>query len=186
MDLLAGIAWLAFLAVWGIGAITTKRTARPMPLGAFLLHVAVLALALAILLVPALRSGILGRRVLPDEPWVENFGYALQIAGIAACIWARVHLGRNWSSVAVVKEDHKLIRSGPYAFVRHPIYSGLLLALLGEAIDHREVGGLVAIGILVIEWKRKSLIEERLMLEQFGGAYKRYRAEVKGLIPGIW
>ena len=186
MNRLTDIAWLALCAVWAVGAVTTKRTARTIPLGQVVQHTAILLFAVAVLLAPPFRRGPLGWRVLPDGAWVEAAGDALQIAGIAFCIWARLHLGRNWSGMVDVKQDHALIRSGPYAFVRHPIYTGLLLAILGKAVEHNQAGGLVAFAILTVEWKRKSLIEERLMVDQFGARYHRYRAEVKGLIPGVW
>lgn len=178
--------WIAFCLVWTAGALTTKRTARPMPGGDLILHAAILAVGVAFLLAHVLRVGVLGWHLMPDEPWVEELGGVLQIAGLAVCIWARLYLGGNWSSGVEIKEDHALIRGGPYGFVRHPIYSGLLLAILGVAIDHGEVAAFVGEAILLVEWKRKSLIEERLMLDQFGAEYKRYRAEVKGLIPSVW
>jgi protein-S-isoprenylcysteine O-methyltransferase Ste14 len=186
MHTIAGIAWLVFLLVWGIGAFTSKRDARRLPAGSVAIHVAVLALGMCLLFVRALRVGPLGWRILPDRDWVEWTGATLQVLGIALCIWARLYLGRNWSSTVTLKEGHALVRGGPYGLVRHPIYSGLLLAMLGVAVDRGKLAGAVGFVILLFEWKRKSLLEEGLMLEQFGDGYQRYREEVKGLIPGVW
>jgi protein-S-isoprenylcysteine O-methyltransferase Ste14 len=186
MNWVAGAAWVAFCAVWVIGSFVNKRDARRMPAGEWWLHVAVLAVAFNLVFDPVVRTGPLGWRIVPDRDWIRITGGVLQIAGLAFCIWARLHIGRNWSGMVTLKEGHTLVRSGPYGLVRHPIYSGLLLAILGHAISNGKLAGLIALAILVLEWKRKSLMEERLMLEQFGAEYARYRREVKGLVPGVW
>jgi protein-S-isoprenylcysteine O-methyltransferase Ste14 len=103
---------------------------------------------------------------VPDTAAVGWIGAALTVAGIAFATWARFHIGRNWSGFVTVKEGHTLVRTGPYALVRHPIYTGLLLAVLSTAIVHGAVKGLIGFALLLIEWKRKSLVEERLMIEK--------------------
>ena len=85
-----------------------------------------------------------------------------------------------------VQENHKLIRQGPYAIVRHPIYSGFMLATLGTALILGEIGGLISVALIVIAWGYKAHLEESFMTEQFGSEYEDYRHNVKGLIPGIW
>jgi len=85
-----------------------------------------------------------------------------------------------------VQEDHQLTRTGPYAIVRHPIYSGFMLATFGTALAIGEVGGLVSTALVVISWGYKSRLEERYMIEHFGTEYEQYRQQVSGLIPGIW
>ncbi len=186
MNAAARLAWLLMVAVWVAGAFRNKRTVRGMARTDLIVHVLVLAAAFDLLLAPGLRRGALGYRLVPDRGWVEDLGDLLQIAGLAFAIWARLHIGRNWSGTVTLKEGHALVRSGPYAWVRHPIYSGLLLAALGLALEHGELGAALGFLLLTVEWKRKSMLEERLMLEQFGEEYKQYRREVKGLVPGIW
>jgi len=105
---------------------------------------------------------------------------------VVVAIWSRFYIGRNWSATVTVKEGHELIRSGPYSVVRHPIYSGFLLALLGTAIYMGQVRGLVAVGLAMIVWKIKSLREESFMQSEFGEQYVQYRRHVKGLVPFIW
>ena len=78
------------------------------------------------------------------------------------------------------------MRTGPYAIVRHPIYSGFMLATLGTAITLGQVGGLVSLALIVISWGYKARLEESFMIEQFGAEYEEYRRHVHGLIPGIW
>jgi protein-S-isoprenylcysteine O-methyltransferase Ste14 len=109
----------------------------------------------------------------------------LVVLGLAFAVWARIHLGRNWSGAVTVKDDHELIRTGPYGLVRHPIYSGLLLAVLGTAIAFGEWRSLLALGFLTIAFLFKLHREERFMSESFPDDYPRYRAEVPALIPFI-
>jgi protein-S-isoprenylcysteine O-methyltransferase Ste14 len=183
---LADAAWVAFCLVWIGGAFANKRNVRQMAPGALVVHVAILAVAFSLLMMRQARVGVLGRQVLPDTRVLESAGDVIQIAGLAFCVWARLHIGRNWSGTVTLKEGHSLVTTGPYALVRHPIYSGLMLAFLGRAIEHGQVGGLLAFAIVVVEWKRKSLIEERLMLDQFGAEYAKYQSHVKGLVPYLW
>jgi protein-S-isoprenylcysteine O-methyltransferase Ste14 len=85
-----------------------------------------------------------------------------------------------------VKAGHTLIRGGPYAVVRHPIYSGLSLAVLGTALAVGELRGLLAVGLVAFGFWHKSLLEERFMREEFGAEYERYCRDVKALIPFVW
>jgi protein-S-isoprenylcysteine O-methyltransferase Ste14 len=110
-------------------------------------------------------------------------GVALVIIGLAFAVWARAHLGSNWSGTVTIKQDHELIRSGPYAYVRHPIYTGLLAALLGTTVASGTVHAAVGLAIITVALIRKSRVEERFMREIFPDAYPRYSAEVPALIP---
>jgi len=105
--------------------------------------------------------------------------------GLALTVWARMHLGANWSGTVTVKQDHELVRSGPYAWVRHPIYTGLLLMLAGTALALGEWRGVLALLIAFAALWRKLKLEERWMRETFGTAYDDYRRSVKALLPGI-
>jgi protein-S-isoprenylcysteine O-methyltransferase Ste14 len=123
--------------------------------------------------------------IFPDVPLVHYSGLVLTCAGLALAVWARLLLGRNWSAIVTIKQDHTLVRSGPYHWVRHPIYSGLLLAMLGTAICFGELRGLVAVGIGLIGFWLKSRLEEAFLIEQFGPEYAEYQKEVKALIPAV-
>ena len=98
-------------------------------------------------------------------------------------MWARVHLGRNWSGIVTVKEGHELITGGPYAIVRHPIYTGLLLAFIGSALARGEWRGVLAVAVVLAALWRKLGLEERWMREQFGSAYQAYSQRVAALVP---
>jgi len=182
----ANYAWMVLCLVWFVSAFTNKRTARTPPIGSPILHACMLVLAFGLLFSDLFRRGFLRWHFVPDTGAAGWIGAALTVAGIAFAIWARFHIGRNWSGFVTLKEGHALVRNGPYAIVRHPIYTGLLLAMLGTAIVHREIRGLIGFALLLLEWKRKSLLEERLMIEQFGAEYFEYRRKVKGLVPYVW
>jgi len=129
--------------------------------------------------------GPLGVRVVPRSFLLGNAGLVLTIVGIAFALWARFYLGRNWSGRVTVKEDHELIRSGPYAIVRHPIYTGFLVALTGTVIAIGEIRAILALFIVGIGLHFKSKTEEQFMSEKFGEQYAIYRREVKSLIPYV-
>jgi protein-S-isoprenylcysteine O-methyltransferase Ste14 len=127
----------------------------------------------------------LSERVLPDSIAIDLAGVLLTAAGIGVAIWARRYLGANWSVTPIVKRGHTLVQSGPYALVRHPIYSGCLLALFGSAAVAGEGRGFLGCALAFLVWWRKSKVEEELMRQEFGGGYDRYRARVKALIPFV-
>jgi protein-S-isoprenylcysteine O-methyltransferase Ste14 len=107
-------------------------------------------------------------------------------AGLGLSIWARQHLGRNWSGTVQVKQDHQLICAGPYRLVRHPIYTGILVAFLGTAVVIGHWGGLLAVFIAFGSFWRKLTLEECFMRETFGSAYEEYRARTAALIPYLF
>jgi protein-S-isoprenylcysteine O-methyltransferase Ste14 len=176
--------WLAWLAYWRISAADVKAAQRyesPWSRAGHLVPLLIAAVLLGMRTIPD--GGWLFQRFLPDS--VPNFWLAawLVALGLAFSAWARVHLGRNWSATVSVKQDHELIQSGPYALVRHPIYTGLLLAFLGSALAVGEWRGLIALVIVLASFWRKLRIEERWMGETFGERYQRYCAHTKALIP---
>lgn len=178
-------SWYFFLAVWLIGAFTAKRQVRTQPIGPRLAHSGALLVAFILLYTSTFKFGFLGRRFVPNSAAIAETGMFLTLGGIAFAIWARFFLGRNWSATPAVKEDHRLIRRGPYAIVRHPIYSGLLLAMLGTSLTIGKWRALVGLAIVGLAWHIKSRTEERYMEEVFGNEYHQYRRQVKGLIPFV-
>lgn len=187
-DALQGVrgAWIAIGLIWAAAAFTTKRTARRQDLRSFLVHAFLLGLAFDLIFSNLFRRGFLGWRFVAASDAIGWTGFAITVAGVAVAIWARFYIGSNWSGTVTVKQDHELVRNGPYSLVRHPIYSGLSLALLGTALAVGEVRCLLAFVLVVFEFKRKSLLEERFMIEQFGAQYVQYRREVKALVPFVW
>ena len=123
--------------------------------------------------------------MFPWAPWSFWAATLIIAIGLLFAVWARIHLGRNWSGSVTIKQEHELITSGPYAIVRHPIYTGLLLALIGTAMARAEWRGLLAVLIATAALWRKFRVEERWMTEQFGQQYKAYGARVPALVPGV-
>jgi protein-S-isoprenylcysteine O-methyltransferase Ste14 len=124
-------------------------------------------------------------RVLPAEPWVAALGVAVTAAGLLFAIWARAYLGSNWSGTVTVKVGHQLIRTGPYRWVRHPIYSGMILAMIGTAINIGQLRGVVAVVLLWIGFIMKSRIEERFMTNTFGAEYTEYSHTTGAIVPRL-
>ena len=178
-------AWLALVVVWLLGALKTKRAVRSQSIGPIVIHRLALLSGYVLVFAPLLNVGFLGERFAPRSVSVAEIGMALTWAGVGFAIWARLFLGTNWSAAVSVKEDHRLIRSGPYAIVRHPIYSGLLLAIFGTTLVVGKCRALVGFIILSTAWHVKSRTEERFMREEFGEEYLAYRSQVKGLIPFV-
>lgn len=138
-----------------------------------------------LIFLPVSAGAILGAHLLPSVTGLSYVGLLLTIAGIGFAFWARFFLGRNWSSDVTIKLDHELIRSGPYRIVRHPIYSGLLLALLGRALIVNELRAYLGVVLCAVGLHLKAAIEEEFMVRQFGGEYGRYRQRTKALIPFV-
>lgn len=113
-------------------------------------------------------------------------GVGLTVAGHAFSIWARLHLGKYWSGTVALKEGHKLITSGPYGMVRHPIYTGLFISLLGSAMAATTIESFVGLVLMfcsyIIKWRR----EEKLMIAEFGQEYRDYMARTKAVIPYVF
>ena len=175
--------WLAWLLYWVSAAIGAKTTQRRESLLSRLSHVVPLLIGLTLIVWPRVPWGWWSLPLLPHRPLTYAVGLALVMLGLAFTVWARLHLGRNWSGTVTLKEGHELIRSGPYAYVRHPIYTGLLVALLGSAVACGELGALIGWCVVAGAFIRKLRIEERFMREIFPGQYQRYCAEVPALVP---
>lgn len=177
--------WLVLFAVWIVAALGAKRTVRRefgLPrFGQLVLNVTTWMLMTG----RVLDGTVWSERAIPDTWAIGVFGSALALAGAVFTLWARFTIGRNWSGNITVKADHELMTGGPYAIVRHPIYFGLLLTLAGTAFVVGEYRSFLAVAVALVAWKWKSSIEERVMTEHFGDAYRDYQRRTKGLIPFV-
>lgn len=178
--------WLGLAGVWLVGAVVAKPIARRQSTATRLVQTVLMVTAYELLFPRTLELGWLGWRFVKPSTAETYAGLAVTAAGVAFTLWARFILGGNWSGSVTVKHNHELVQRGPYAIVRHPIYSGITLALLGTALAVGEVRGLVAVAVGVLAWRLKWPIEERFMTEQFGHRYVEYKQRVSALIPGIW
>ena len=162
-----------------------KVSAHQEALGSRLLHVVPLVVAALLLWAPSVPPQWLDARFIPWAAWEFWVGAALAAAGLLFAVWARRHLGRNWSGIVAVKQGHELVVSGPYSYARHPIYTGLLLAFIGSALALGEWRGLLAVLVVLLALWRKLRLEERWMLEQFGEEYRAYSGRVAALVPFV-
>lgn len=175
--------WLAFLVVWVIWGIRTKRTEVRERAASRLSYTVLTIAAFFLMFTETPRLGPLAQPLFPASPWLGLLGVAITAAGLGVAVWARAFLGGNWSASVTVKVEHRLITNGPYRWVRHPIYSGMLLALLGTALVRDQVRGLLAVVLLYVGFRVKSRIEERFMTNTFGAEYESYRRTTGGIFP---
>jgi len=177
--------WLAWLLYWVLAARGNKETARQESAGSRLLHHAPLIAGGVLLASPHVLGPAFEARFHAHTFGWFLAGLALVVIGLGFAVAARVSLGGNWSGTVTLKKDHELVQSGPYALVRHPIYTGLLVALIGTAIAIDRWRALAGLALLLAGIVYKISVEERFMREQFGEAYARYRARVKALVPFV-
>ena len=176
-------SWIAFALVWLVFALRRKKTKRRENVLARLGYVLPLVLAWLILDSSRLRDTSLGTRFLPDTLTVAWIGAATTALGVLIAFWARWHLGTNWSGVVTLKEGHELIRTGPYRNIRHPIYTGILVALLGTAIAYGEIRGILALAIAWTSFYIKARREEQFLREEFGPGFEEHSRHTGMFLP---
>jgi protein-S-isoprenylcysteine O-methyltransferase Ste14 len=178
-----GALWGGWLLFWLASARGNKRTAsRAGPRWRFTVLAAVLVAWLCGWQFPEYFEQPL---LPPSTAWVY-MGLVLTAAGLGLTIWARRVLGTNWSAMPSIKTDHELIQRGPYRLVRHPIYTGLLLAVFGSGLAGGRVWNLCVVGMAAILLIVKLKAEEALLARQFPEAYLQYRRRAKAIIPFVY
>ena len=181
-------AWVALFAVWLPGRLLSRSGGAPRRVG----HrgwqvVAVALLFIAFALLFRWKARGLNIAVTPADATFGTLGVAIDLVGIAFAIWARIVLGRNWSGLVMkVKEGQTLVQSGPYATVRHPIYTGLLAAILGTALTTGTLAAYLAVPAALAGLLIRVVIEDGLMAAEFGAAHAAYRLRTRRLIPFVW
>lgn len=183
---IVGWAWAVVLTIWIITSFTSKRTIRRQSIGSRLVQLFLVFIGALLISDKVPGSALLGWQVVQKSPTTAEIGVVLTLTGIGLALWARFALGKNWSGTVTLKQDHVLVQSGPYRIVRHPIYSGFLLALLGTASLHGTVSAFFGMAVIALAFRLKSLTEESFMKEQFGQQYTTYQRTVKALIPFVW
>ena len=182
-------AWCVLVVVWLFGYAVRLRGA-PMPRARSHLTLQVPAATLLIVCFALMfnaHSYNLRQQITPETDQLGAIGAALAVAGVAFAVWARVVLGHNWSGlVMAVREGHQLVQTGPYAVVRHPIYTGMLGAIVGAALTLGTLASWIAVASGLFGILLRIDVEERLMASEFGAAHADYRAKTRKLIPFIW
>ncbi len=178
-DVVISSLWAVFWIYWLAAAFGNKsarsRSGRQAGAGA---RVAVVVLVLLLL-----RTNVLqGHIGVVDNPVLQGIGVGVFVLGLAVAVWARQFLGRNWGTPMSEKVDPELVTAGPYRFVRHPIYSGLILAMIGTALTIG-IYWLVAVALVGAYFVYSATVEERTMARLFPATYPAYQRSTKMLIP---
>ncbi len=182
---ICSLLWCLLLLVWLVAWLRTKRTQERAPFASRLAYGVPVVLGAYLAFNQDLHLRWLDLPLIPHYIAVEVLAVPLTAAGIAFAIWARFYLGQNWSSAVTIKVGHELIRTGPYAWVRHPIYSGLLLAMIGTALARPEPRSLLAVALLWLGFSIKRRMEEGFMRKTFGTEYDDYSRTTGALVPRL-
>ena len=180
---LVWVLWLGWAAYWIVAARKTSTSQRTESWRTGASYRIPLVLGILLLLSSRPSRTPTGFLLWPPSVFTLAIGLCLIATGLGIAVWARRYLGKYWSGRITLKVDHRIIQAGPYAWVRHPIYSGLLLALLGTVLTIGTVRSCLGFAIIFVAVVRKLLLEEQWMCVHFGPEYELYRRSVKALIP---
>ncbi len=179
VDLVIGVGWVAFWIYWLAAAASAKPgQSRWTRFAGF--RVAIILIVLLLL-----RLRILKGHAVTTDPLLQGIGLAIFVLGLALAIWARIYIGRNWGTPMSRKVDPELVTTGPYRTIRHPIYTGIILAMVGTTIAV-SLYWLIAVAVLGAYFISSAVVEERNMAELFPSTYPDYKHSTKMLIPFIF
>jgi protein-S-isoprenylcysteine O-methyltransferase Ste14 len=178
VELVFAFGWAAFWLYWLVAAFSMKRGRVAWSRE---LRIRVVLVALVIVLA---RLGAFRSHRTNTDPWLAAIGLALFVLGLGFAIWARLHIGRNWGTPMTQKNEPELVTSGPYRLVRHPIYSGILIAAVGTAVALSWLW-LPVVGLAGIYFVYAATVEERYLAKQFPEDYPAYKRSTKMLVPFV-
>ena len=178
-------AWLVTAAYFVVSALRTNRIKRRERIQGRLLDTLLLFGGYFFLFSQAPILGTANLHFIAPRPALEIAGVALTFLGLPLTIWSRAHLGRYWSGVVALKQDHRLIQSGPYRVVRHPLYSGIILAAIGMGLCVTTWSSLLGIALLTTCFDRRAHKEDALLASEFGAEFAAYRQHTGRLMPGV-
>ena len=179
VELVFAVGWGVFWAYWLVAAFSMKRGhvvwSRELRIRAVIL----------VLVIVLVRLGVLRGHGVQSDPLRAALGLVLFAVGLGFAIWARIHIGRNWGTPMTQKDDPELVTSGPYRLVRHPIYSGILVAGIGTAVALTWfwLGAFAVAGVYFVY---SATVEERYLTEQFPNSYPAYKRSTKMLVPFVF
>lgn len=185
LNQIALVPWYVFCVYWAVTALRVKRTKAAEKSADRIATIVVMVAGFVLLFESNSRLGWLDSRFAAPEEWVAWLGIALTYLGVALAVWARYCIGEYWSGRVTLKDGHRLIRSGPYGFVRHPIYTGLFVAVIGRALFVGEWRGVVGVALVLATHARKARREEKLLMSEFGDEYAGYRRFTGFLFPRL-
>jgi protein-S-isoprenylcysteine O-methyltransferase len=178
--------WLLLCAVW-IGSVPfIKRSIHHQPPSAHFQQTALFIVGLYLVFGYPAHPDWFNQSALTVTQPLAFAALGIVLCGVAFAIWARLTLGENWSAAPSIQQDHALILRGPYRIVRHPIYTGILIALLGSALQRGLIRNFLGVLVCGVSLWLKIEVEEQFMLQRFGNDYLRYRREVSTLVPFLF
>ncbi len=180
------LLWLTMALIWCLWSFQQKPVARKEKRAQRWSYVGPTWLAIVLMVVPGTWVGLLDNQFYRSNLMLYAACVAAASMGCALAIWARWQLGGNWSATVTVKQDHVLIQQGPYRWIRHPIYTGLLGAWLATAVAWGAWRAFLAVAIGIVATVIKLRREERWMRHQFGDAYSDYCKRSWALWPGLY
>ena len=163
----------------------SKATERLEPASSRIVRVLAFLIVIVLFAWPHIPVSWLYRQFVPQGVWTFWLGATITAAGLLFAVWAREHLGRNWSRSVTIKQDHQLIVTGPYAVVRHPIYTGILTGFLGMTLAVAEIRGIIAFVLVSLVLWSKLRLEEQWMRTQFGAPYEAYSRRTAAVVPFV-
>jgi protein-S-isoprenylcysteine O-methyltransferase Ste14 len=179
----AGRCWAIWALVWLFMAFFSKSTKRRESPGQRLEHVIPAVIGFFVIFREGFGASWFTHTIFPDNPVLMLVCVTLTIFGLLFSVWARLALGSNWSGTVTIKANHQLIRRGPYRFIRHPIYTGMLMALLSTAITQQLLSGLLGFAVVFFALYRKALREESFLSQEFGDAFVEHRQHTGMFLP---
>jgi len=177
------VLWVVLGLYVAFAVLRIRDTKQTQSLFTRLPHIAAMIVVFILLLEKKVHLGSLDRKYLSNSQSGTWIGIGLTSCGIGLAVWARSYLGANWSATITIRSRHSLVRTGPYSRVRHPIYSGLLIAIAGTALAQGEWRGLLALAIAVIAWTIKARKEESWLRDEFGAQFDEYCQRTGFLLP---
>jgi protein-S-isoprenylcysteine O-methyltransferase Ste14 len=178
------VLWIAFFAYWAYASRNSAPTQSSESVGSTYRHQGALGVALLLLYLPV--PGLKGWFIPEQFQFAVVIGGMVQVLGLLLAVWARRHLGRNWAAEVRIGVDHELVRTGPYRWIRHPIYTAMLTMFLGTAIASSQYHALLGVAILFVAYIRKTRLEEEILSRTFPTDYDAYRRATWRFVPPIF
>jgi protein-S-isoprenylcysteine O-methyltransferase Ste14 len=181
----AGRLWTVLMVVWVVMWLGMKKAKKRENWGERAQHGVLVILGFWLLFEGSWHLGWLDNRVVPNVPQAWTVGLALTAIGIAIAIWARLSLGSNWSGMVTLKTDHVLVRKGLYRWIRHPIYTGILLGMVGSAIVRGHLRCWLGVALVLAAFYFKARREERFLREEFGAGFEEHSRQTGMFLPKL-
>ena len=175
--------WGVWAMLWLAMAFFNKSTKRGETFAQRIEHIVPATLGFLFIFNSGFAEALSTRRIFPDNAVLMMVCVLATILGLLFAVWARLTLGSNWSGTVTIKTNHQLIRRGPYRWIRHPIYTGMLAALLATAVAQGLLSGLLGVALVFLAFYRKAKREESFLAQEFGEGFTEHRQHTGMFLP---